>query len=529
MHGKAWNNAALAFWAAACSLTAQSAVPIRAWQLHTLDVPYVKSALRLAQNYDVNTVVFSHEMIGYASQLFDGGDRGRQLTELAAAAHSAKLNVWIWVREFEGVPDRFLSGGKLEIDRPGFWDWLGARYERIFDAYPGFDGIVLTFEESPYRVMDEAKVQSSLPMTERFAKVINVIDEVCRRNQKALIVRSFLYEPEQMQWFQEGYAKTNPHFMIQTKCEPHDWDPFYPDDPMIGAFPKRQQIIEFDGSSEYTGKNRIPYTQPEYFERRWRYDLSQPGVVGYNIRVDHGGYDALHTPNEINIYAMYRFTQDSRVTSADVWREWTEMHYGSAAARELEQALQPTFDIVNQAFFALKFWMTNHSRLPDFSYANEHLHLRTLAKWYPGEAQYKATEERLLNPDPELLEQILAEKDAAIAEAHGALQHLEAARPNLTPAQYEDLYWRLSLEERTAIIWRLHAEAFFGYKVLAAGHRVPGLASRVQRALDALRKEAAISQADPRIGANPPASEGEIRQFVNDLDTRLAQLEPGER
>ncbi len=28
----------------------------------------------------------------------------------------------------------------------------------------------------------------------------------------------------------EGYAKTNPHVMIQTKCEPHDLDPFYPDD-----------------------------------------------------------------------------------------------------------------------------------------------------------------------------------------------------------------------------------------------------------------------------------------------------------
>ena len=530
MHArKSLSRAAGVLWTTACLLTAQPSAPIRAWQFHTLNIPYVKSALTVAPNYEVNTVVFSHEMIGYASQLFDGGDRGRQLTELAAAAHAAKLMVWIWVREFEGVPDQFLLGGNLEIDWPGFWDWLRARYERIFDTYPGFDGVVLTFEESPYRVMDETKVQSSLSMAERFAKVINVIDEVCRRYQKDLIVRSFLYEPEEMRWFQEGYARTNPHVMIQTKCEPHDWDPFYPDDPMIGAFPKRRQIIEFDGSSEYTGKNRIPYTQPEYFERRWRHDLSQPGVVGYNIRVDHGGYDALHTPNEINIYAMYRFTQDSRVTAADVWKEWTEMRYGSAAAREVEQALQPTFEIVNQSFFALKFWVTNHSRLPDVRYANEHLHSRTLAKWYPSEPQYKVTEERLLNPDPELLEQILAEKDAAIAEAHRALLHLENARPHLTAAQYEDLYWRLSLEERTAVIWKLHAEAFFGYKVLAAGHRVPGMASRVQRALEALRKEAGVGEADPRIGADPPASAPEIREFVNDLGGRVAQLAPGDR
>jgi len=205
------------------------------------------------------------------------------------------------------------------------------------------------------------------------------------------------------------------------------------------------------------------------------------------------------------------------------------MRYGSAPAREVEQALQPTFGIVNQSFLALKFWITNHSRLPDVRYANEHLHLRTLAKWYPGEPQFKVTEERLLNPDPELLEQILAEKDAAIAEAQTALLHLEAARRHLTAAQYEDLYWRLSLEERSAVIWKLHAEAFFGYKVLAGGHRVAGLASRVQRALEALKKEAAVSEADPRIGADPPASAPEIREFVNDLDSRVAQLAPGER
>src|SRR5579872_4125948 len=47
-------------------------VPYRAWQFHKLNAPYVSSTMKLAHNYDVNTVVFSHDMIGYASQLFDG-------------------------------------------------------------------------------------------------------------------------------------------------------------------------------------------------------------------------------------------------------------------------------------------------------------------------------------------------------------------------------------------------------------------------------------------------------------------------
>jgi hypothetical protein len=155
----------------------------------------------------------------------------------------------------------------------------------------------------------------------------------------------------------------------------------YPDGALIGAFPGRRQIIEFDGSSEFTGKNRIPYTQPEYFERRWRYDLSRPGVMGYNLRIDHGGYDSLHTPNEINIFAMSRFTADPKATAADIWKQWTETHYGKAAAPEIEQALKPAYDIVNLSFYVLQFWITDHSKLPTLKYSESHLHIRTMAKW----------------------------------------------------------------------------------------------------------------------------------------------------
>jgi len=499
-------------------------VPIRAWQFHTLDQSYVLAGLKLAKQYDVNTVVFSHEMIGYASELFDGTGRGEKLKDLTAAAHAENLKVWIWVREFERAPDSFCEGGKIWIDRPGFWEWVAGRYDRIFKTYPDFDGLMLTFEESPYPIFNTAKIASALSMPDRFTKLIDTIDEVCRRYRKDLVVRSFLYEPEQMEWFRQGYQKTDPHAMVQTKCETHDWDPFYPDDPLIGAFPGRKQIIEFDGSSEYTGKNRIPYTQPEYFERRWRYDLGKPGVTGYNLRVDHAGYDALHTPNEINIYAMWRFTEDPRVTASDIWREWTAMHYGAPAAAEIEQALRPSFDIVNQSFFALQFWITNHSALPSLSYADEHIHSRTLAKWYPGQAKYTDLEERLARPDPELLEQILAEKDTAIAEAQTALQHLSNVKSRITPGQYDDLYWRLRLAERTAVIWKLHAEAMFGYKVLVAGHSVPGLPERVERALGALDKQAEVSAMDPRIGAAPPASAREIREFTADIRKRMAAL-----
>jgi hypothetical protein len=41
-------------------------------------------------------------------------------------------------------------------------------------------------------------------MPERFARMINTIDRVCTRHKKDFIVRSFLYEPEEMEWFKDG-------------------------------------------------------------------------------------------------------------------------------------------------------------------------------------------------------------------------------------------------------------------------------------------------------------------------------------
>jgi len=509
---------------AVSSIWAAPLVKWRAWQFHKPNMPYVLDSIKLAPRYGINTVVFSHDILGYASQLLDGSPRGAQIVTMAKAAHAENLKAWIWVREFQDVPSRFMNNGKVALDRAGFWEWLADRYEQVFTRYPEFDGLMLTFDETPYRVFDTKKVESSLSMADRFAKVMNVIDAVAARHGKDFIVRSFVYEPQEMQWFKEGYAQTGKHVMIQTKCEPHDWDPFYPNDPLIGAFPGRTQIIEFDGSSEFTGKNRIPYTQPEYFERRWRYDLSRPGVDGYNLRVDHGGYDALHTPNELNVYAMWRFTEDPHATADQIWKEWTVNHYGREAAPLVEQALKPAFDIVNESFYALQFWVTNHSAVPNFNYAEDHLHLRTMAKWYPDQPKYKELEDQLLAPTPALLEDILAEKDRAVSLAHRSLERLREAKPQLTAAEYDDLYWRLALAERVAVIWKLHAEAFFGYKALAAGHDVPGLAPRVRRALAALREEADVSAADPRIGNDPPASAREIRAFVNDLESRIGKM-----
>lgn len=496
-------------------------VSYRVWQFHELDTSYVSQTMKFASQYDINTVVFSHGMIKETSQLHDGTDRAAKLKSLAHQAHTHNLRVWIWVHELHNVPDRFLEDGVVQLDRSGVWEWLEARYESVFKGFPEFDGLVLTFHETQYRMFSDKHVHSRLSKPDRFAKLIGTLYKVCKRYKKELVVRTFFYEPVELQWVQEGLLKSDPEVIVQSKCVPHDWEPYYPHNPVIGAFPNNRQIVEFDCSSEFTGKNRIPYASPEYFEYRWRYDLDQKNVVGYNARLDHNGYDAIQTPNQINLYAMYRFTESDTVSAADIWKEWTELQYGPDAAPFVQKALAPAFHVINKSFFPLHFWITNHSRLPNYRYADSHISSRTLAKWFPENPVYPQTEYQLRHPDPVILEQILAEKDTAIALAEESLLALRYAKSYLSADDYDDLDWRLNLLHRTSLIWKYHAEAFFGYKVLDEGYEVPGLKERVQRAVHALFLQADISEKDPCIQNYPPASASEIRVAAEELQQKL--------
>ncbi|HKE29254.1 MAG TPA: hypothetical protein VKB88_43185 [Bryobacteraceae bacterium] len=112
-------------------LHAEPLVPIRAWQFHTLDPSYVLASMKLAGRYGVNTLVFSHEMVGYASEVLNDASRAEKLKTLTAAAHAEKLKVWIWVRELERAPAPYFESGKILMDRPGFWDLVASRYDKI--------------------------------------------------------------------------------------------------------------------------------------------------------------------------------------------------------------------------------------------------------------------------------------------------------------------------------------------------------------------------------------------------------------
>ncbi|MCG8389323.1 MAG: hypothetical protein MJA30_27460 [Cytophagales bacterium] len=448
---------------------AQSNIDVRAWQLHHLDVEYCKKVIDRSKDYNINTIILSHGIIWTTMQLYDKSSHGKpdatrpgKIRELAQYIKSKGLKTWIWTHEFADVPSKYLENDIVQMDRRGFWKWLEGRYDQVLKEFPEFDGFLITFHEAQYRIFNNAQVNSKLPMPERFQKLINVLHKACKKYGKDLVVRTFVYEPEQLKWLEEGLQKVDDDIIVQSKCVPHDWQPFYPHNPVIGKFKGKKQIVEFDGSSEYTGRNHIPYTSPEYFSYRWQHGLQFPQVVGYNARIDHGGYDALFTPNEINIYTLHRVTENPNITADEIWSEWAKERYGEAAAGEIISILKPSFEIVNKLFFPYGVWFTDHTKLPHFEYANSHI--TYINKW--DAANYATTTQKLLEPGMETFRGLLAEKDTAIALVQRSLWRLHQARPKLREQDYDDLNERLLLMMQTAMIWRYHAEAFFGYKLL---------------------------------------------------------------
>lgn len=77
---------------------------------------------------------------------------------------------------------------------------------------------------------------------------------------------------------------------------------------------------------------------------------------------------------------------------------------------------------------------------------------------------------------------------------------------------------------RVAIVWKLHSEAFFGYKILKEGHIVPGLRDRVERAIEGLLIQADVAKSDPQIGNLPPGGAENMIKVAEELKEKLEAL-----
>jgi len=437
-------------------------LPKRVWQLQDYNMPHIARVIELARRYGINEVQLSHNIVMSAEQVLENEKLAADINTICKHAHRNRVRVSAWTHELSGVPADFFVDNKVNLDDPKLWAWLNDKYNRVFDTCPNLDGIVLTFHETQASVYHDGSVVSSLTPPQRVAKLIDTLAGICGYRGKELVVRSFCHQPSELQSIKEGFAQAKSKFVVMSKCQPHDWQPFYPHNPLIGDVGGHPQIVEFDCGHEFLGQGDIPYIDVEYMKGRLDYGLSK-GVVGAVARIERYGNHALDTPNWANVYVFSKLLQDPSRDPNRLLEEYVSQRYGKKAVAYVVPALERTFDIVNKTFFALRFWVTDHSRVTSYDYAMGHVTERSTAKWDP-DPKWAEIEKRLMSPDVSTLRQIQREKDEALALCKKSIQDIEQARTVLAASDYGELMTYFKREEAVVRTWRAHFDAIFSVR-----------------------------------------------------------------
>lgn len=322
--------------------------------------------------YDFNEVQLSHNIIMDLREIRLPG-RQEQVNNLIKASHEAGAkDVMIWdhcLYKLEYYPDKFKiqKDGEtfIDLDNPKFWEWIKKDYRQMLDMVPDVQGLVLTFIETGAR----AEHQYSKTMTtasEKLAKVINTVCDVAIKERGLKIyLRPFAYCKADEEKIVGAFnlLTYRDRIVLEMKETPHDFFHTHPCNPLIGAI-DMPTIVEWDLCGEFSGQTVIPNMVPQIFMKRWEELRQRPNVVGSASRCDRwGNTQIIGTPEEINVYALYRATKDPDVTVEQVVTDFITERYSKEALPFLKPVFESAYDIQHTTQYVLGLNMATHSRM----------------------------------------------------------------------------------------------------------------------------------------------------------------------
>ena len=205
---------------------------------------------------------------------------------------------------------------------------------------------------------------------------------------KELSVMSFCHYPHQENLLIESFTdleKRNTPMSMIHKSQPGDWDPYRgPNNVMLKTNSK--SMILFDGVGEYWGGSRIPYCFPEEIKYRLNNALeNNKNIESVGMRVfdyfDDG--TLFDNYNEINFFALYKYTINPQTPYDEIWKEWAVMKFGNKAAPSIIEALKRTDDIGKKVYYFKGIWVQQHSQIADLAYMEAQV-LHTGRAMLPG-------------------------------------------------------------------------------------------------------------------------------------------------
>jgi hypothetical protein len=450
------------------------------WQFHDYNIPKLEEAVNRAPDYGVNFFIFSHEFFrsveGFLASTDDADPTNppawvkdlhtpeyfriiphwqSDLRHIGDLATAKGIPYYLWVHEFDDVPNRFLKdrppgiqdpglGGPVQtncvdMENPELWKYLDARYERLLAAVPNCAGFVLTLHESDFKVFYNGDVISKDDVPTRIHKVTMVIYNVLKRHHKQLILRNFFYEPQEMKFFKEALDGLPDDIIVMSKDTTHEFQPFYPWDPLHGETGKKRQIMEVDLGVEKAWSTQGAYAQTDYL-RRVALRAREKGLAGLVGRARLSWDKPFEDSHEVNLYAFSRFLQNPDLTTDEVLNDWATRRYPSNAISYIVSALKRTEFINHHGRWPLGYWLTKGigDAWDNYLYYFSRVVIRSRYKWTHDPAD-KDLEEKLYHPDEATFKKLVAEKDEVIAQVRASQNDLHQSARYLTPEQLAPL------------------------------------------------------------------------------------------
>jgi hypothetical protein len=437
----------------------------REWQVLHRDWNLIDLYIRMAPSYGVTGVQFADRIAYSAAEVLADPVLAENLARCVRGCRDHGLSSYLWIHELHDVPPAVLApSGRVDLSRgAAVWEFVAARYRRLWTLLPELDGAILTCSETQVPVLG-SEVASDLSPVERVALLVRTLAAESRRCGKELVVRTFAHTRTREDWMQQALETVDEPVTVMMKCVPVDWHPFMPVNPSIRRERKHRVLVEMDHGHEFTGQGIIPYPDIDYTATMIRDIGRVERVAGFVTRVHRYENHAFGTPNWASIVAYCRLLGGSGATGDAVWLESLGEVYGAAAAPLAAPIFRDLEQVVRCVLFFRGFWAFNHSRIPLPRYAFETIAFWNHAKHFEDTREREAVSslaESLRRPDAATVDSLVEEKEEALrrtTDLERRLCECRAALPAPAMFQLERSLRHLRAIAETA---RPFAEAFF--------------------------------------------------------------------
>ncbi len=403
------------------------------------------------------------------------------------------------------IRPELLKGAAVCASDPFWWEFLEAKVCEVFEALPDLGGLIVSSATRETRVTISAN-ECRCPRCRAtkaedwYAALIGAMWRPLAARNKRLAVRDFSYTRDNQGAVLRAAGRVSPEIVISLKNTPHDYYPTFPDNPAIGHVGAHPQWVEFDTWGQFFGLGVFPAIILDDLRRRLAHCAGN-GVSGVIARTDWeviNDASVFDTLNAANFSGFARLAREPTVATLALIDEQLRRPVATAlggglaeaefdlgnwpqARAALAEALARSWALMEKTVFVLRHVFHEDCMFPDSLRKAEMMALEVhgLADWEPAM-------EGALAPTEATLAAVMAEKDAAAAEAEALEALIVAAteglpEPGRTALRQTFSLYRWYVEgfrscARACFTVRLHRTEASGAWREAAEREIAGLA-----------------------------------------------------